>query len=209
PTPRTTIELIPESAPFSAAQRALLNGFFSKAFGFDAPVELAPDASTGGFDGDDGKAPWHDPALTLDQRMELSHGRPLRRRMMAAMGQQDCGQCGYTCEEYANSIALQAEPRLNLCVPGGKATARMLKALVEEMGGGVLDPEEQAAKIAARPAKRGDDRPGHSRDRPVLARLVGCRRLNSEASQKATYHVEFDLSEGKLEYAVGDSLGIL
>jgi Na+-translocating ferredoxin:NAD+ oxidoreductase RNF subunit RnfB len=58
-------------------------------------------------------------------------------------GAADCGQCGYNCEDYSNAIVLQAEPRLNLCVPGGKATARMLKTLVEEMGGGVLDPDEQ------------------------------------------------------------------
>ena len=32
------------------------------------------------------------------ERMKLAEGRPLRRKLMAAMGQQDCGQCGYNCE---------------------------------------------------------------------------------------------------------------
>ncbi len=65
--------------------------------------------------------------------MKLAEGRPLRRRMMAAMAQQDCGQCGYNCNDYSDAIASKAEPRLNLCVPGGKETARMLKALNEEL----------------------------------------------------------------------------
>ena len=39
--------------------------------------------------------------LPLAERMKLAEGRPLRRRMMAAMAQQDCGQCGYNCEDYS------------------------------------------------------------------------------------------------------------
>jgi sulfite reductase (NADPH) flavoprotein alpha-component len=128
--------------------------------------------------------------------------------MMAAMAQQDCGQCGYNCADYADAIALQAEPRLNLCVPGGKATARMLKSLVEEMGGGVLDPDEKAAKEAAKPAKSTDARPGRSREAPVLATFLSRRRLNGEASEKVTNHIELDLSGTGLDYEVGDSFGI-
>src|SRR5258705_6314940 len=83
--------------------------------------------------GDDGEAPWHDQTLPIAERMKLAEGRPLRRRMMAAMAQQDCGQCGYNCNDYSDAIAGRAEARLNLCVPGGKETARMLKALNEEL----------------------------------------------------------------------------
>src|SRR5262244_2532584 len=174
--------LIPESAPFSAEQRVWLNGLFAGLLSLEhgiTPLSLDQAAALlpGAHDltgpatptGEDDGAPWHDPAMPLADRMKLAEGRPLRRRMMAAMGQQDCGQCGYNCQDYSNNIALHAEPRLNLCVPGGKATARMLKALVEEMGGGVLDPDEQAAKASARPAKSTDDRPGRSREKPVLA----------------------------------------
>ena len=77
---------------------------------------------------DDG-APWHDPAMPLPDRMKLAEGRPLPRRLMAAMAQQDCGQCGYNCHDYSNALFTQSEKRLNLCVPGGKETARMLKQL--------------------------------------------------------------------------------
>ena len=71
--------------------------------------------------------------MPIADRMKLAEGRPLRRRMMAAMAQQDCGQCGYNCNDYSDAIAGKSEARLNLCVPGGKETARMLKALHEEI----------------------------------------------------------------------------
>src|SRR5713101_6898896 len=93
--------LLPESAPFSPEQRAWLNGFFAGYLGLDtggitalSPEQgaallsgIAPFAQSS-LDGDD-EAPWHDPAMPLPDRMKLAEGRPLRRRMMAAMGQQD------------------------------------------------------------------------------------------------------------------------
>src|ERR1700689_2921630 len=140
--------LLPESAPFTPAQRAWLNGFFSGLISVDgsavtplSPAESAalmpsaPAQAKGPLDdGDDGNAPWHDQSLPLKDRMQLAHGRPLRRRLMAAMAQQDCGQCGYNCRDYSDAIALKTEERLNLCVPGGKETARMVKALYAEVG---------------------------------------------------------------------------
>ena len=63
---------------------------------------------------DDGDTPWHDQTLALAERMKLADGRPLRRRMMAAMGQQDCGQCGYNCADYSDAIFAKKEARLNL-----------------------------------------------------------------------------------------------
>ena len=113
-TPPPKIEIIPSSAPFSAEQGA-------------AVMQGA------GGDGDDGEAPWHDQTMPIADRMKLAEGRPLRRRMMAAMAQQDCGQCGYDCHNYSEAIASKSEARLNLCVPGGKETARMLKSLHEEL----------------------------------------------------------------------------
>src|ERR1700757_4934257 len=71
------------------------------------------------------------------RRIVLRHCRQSRAlrfsRGQAAMAQQDCGQCGYNCNDYSDAIASKAEPRLNLCVPGGKETARMLKTLNEEL----------------------------------------------------------------------------
>src|SRR5262249_36516298 len=160
------------------------------AFALDAPIggAAAPVTSPVSPPSEDAAAPWHDPSLALEERMKLAAGRPLPRRMMAAMGQQDCGQCGYNCADYANSIFLPAEPRLNLCGPGGKATARMLKALVEEMGGGVIDPDAVAAKTS-KPVAASDARPGRCRDRPVPAVLRSRVKLSGAGSRKAIYHV--------------------
>ena len=102
-------------------------------------------------DEDDG-APWHDQTLPLAERMKLAEGRPLRRRMMAAMGQQDCGQCGYDCKEYADALFGKKEERLNLCVPGGKETARMLKSAAcrDRLGAGARRRKGAAAAAAGR-----------------------------------------------------------
>src|SRR6266566_3461875 len=164
PTRAPIRNLVPDNAPFTPEQRTWLNGFFA---GFlelgDADITaLSPEANAALMsglvpaangpldDGDDGQAPWHDQTLPLVERMKLAEGRPLRRRMMAAMGQQDCGQCGYNCEDYSNVIFLKQEERLNLCVPGGKETARMLRTLHEEFNetpppSGSLDPSPVAA----------------------------------------------------------------
>ena len=110
-TPPPKIEIIPSSAPFSEAQRSWLNGFFAGLLSrcADAVVGRAGrcrHARRRG-DGDDGEAPWHDQTMPIADRMKLAEGRPLRRRMMAAMAQQDCGQCGYNCNDYSDAIARQ------------------------------------------------------------------------------------------------------
>ncbi|MFO1128074.1 MAG: sulfite reductase subunit alpha [Rhodospirillales bacterium] len=200
------LDIIPEDAPFGAQQRRLLNAFFMDVMLKTAPPP--PTASVATPAPPEESTPWKDPALDIAERMALAEGRPLLQRMSAAVAQQDCGQCGYLCKTYAQAIFDHAEPRLQLCVPGGKATARMLKSLVEEMGGGVLDPDELAAKAAAAPKDDPGAAPGYARAAPVRARFIGRRRLNREGSAKATYHIEIDLTEAGLTYTVGDSLGI-
>src|ERR1700676_1403717 len=175
-TPPPKIEIIPSSAPFSEAQRSWLNGFFAGLLSTDGPAPLPPEQGPAVLqgpagDGDDGQAPWHDQTLPIAERMKLADGRPLRRRMMAAMAQQDCGQCGYNCNDYSDAIASKAEARLNLCVPGGKETARMLKALHEELE--KAPPASSGA--AAVPAITAE--PGRSRDNPVPATFVSRRLL--------------------------------
>src|SRR5258708_40370494 len=122
----------------------------------DGSTPLAP-AQNGAVlapagDADDGEAPWHDQTMPMADRIKLAAGRPLRRRMMAAMAQQDCGQCGYNCNDYSDAIASKAEARLNLCVPGGKETARMLKALNEELEKAPVASSGTAVAARAAPA---------------------------------------------------------
>ena len=227
PTRPPIRNLVPDNAPFTPEQRTWLNGFFA---GFlelgDAGISaLSPEANAALMsglvpaakgpldDGDDGQAPWHDQTLPLVERMKLAEGRPLRRRMMAAMGQQDCGQCGYNCEDYSNVVFLRKEERLNLCVPGGKETARTLKTLYKELdeappAGETTSPSRAATladrpALAAMPAERG-----RSRDNPVEVMIHSRTRLNKPGSGKETWHLEFDLNESGLDYTVGDTFGI-
>ena len=173
--------IIPETAPFSPEQRAWLSGFFAASIAALADASAAPanDAGTNGAAKTDGpvlasndEAPWHDPAMPPDERMELAREKPLAPRLMAAMAQQDCGQCGYNCADYANAIFGKAEERLNLCAPGGKVTARLLKGLAIELNdtngpkdaaneGGDADKSRLArgpADAAARSVPRGTGR---------------------------------------------------
>jgi sulfite reductase (NADPH) flavoprotein alpha-component len=220
-------QLIPESAPFTPEQRVWLNGFFAGLLSLDGGISPLPAAEAAALlagisgapaargpndDGDDGEAPWHDPTMPLPERMQLADKRPLRRRMMAAMGQQDCGQCGYNCEDYANAIVLKQEDRLNLCVPGGKDTTRTLKTLFGEVGAApapvkapatVEAPSEQPA-----PAADSKARTGASRDRPVEITFAARTRLNKPGSNKETWHIDLDLGDSGLAYSPGDSLGI-
>jgi sulfite reductase (NADPH) flavoprotein alpha-component len=206
--------IVPESAPFSEEQRAWLNGFFAGLVSLDQVTALSPyqakglmpDAPKGPLDdGDDGEAPWHDQTMPLAERMKLAEPRPFRRKLMAAMAQQDCGQCGYNCEDYSNALFLKSEERLNLCVPGGKETHRMLKKLFEEFGSAA---PAVAPSGDAKPKEVPAAEAGRSRDNPVIAKLSSCHLLNGAQSEKRTHHIEFDLAGTGLDYVVGDSFGI-
>jgi sulfite reductase (NADPH) flavoprotein alpha-component len=211
-TPPPKLEIIPSSAPFSEAQRSWLNGFFAGLLSTDGPTALSAEQGAAVLqgaagDGDDGEAPWHDQTMPIADRMKLAEGRPLRRRMMAAMAQQDCGQCGYNCNDYSDAIASKSEARLNLCVPGGKETARMLKALNEELDRTpAAAPGPAAAPVVT--AAPSTAELGRSRDNPIAATFVSRRLLNKEGSEKQTWHIDFDLSGSGLDYVVGDSFGI-
>jgi sulfite reductase (NADPH) flavoprotein alpha-component len=219
-TPRRPIpSFIPELAPFSPEQRTWLNGLFAGLFGLEGsitPLSAAEAAKLipGLIDGaaapapaeaDDG-APWHDPAMPLSERMKLAEAKPLPRRLMAAMGQQDCGQCGYNCQDYADAIFFNKEAKLNLCIPGGKETLRTLKSLYGEIGPTTpaLAPAASEPTLPSAPAAAA----GRSRDHPAEAMFVSRTLLNKPGSAKQTWHIEFDLNSSGLDYAVGDCFGI-
>jgi sulfite reductase (NADPH) flavoprotein alpha-component len=185
-----TVPVIPDSAPFSPAQRAWLNGFLAGLYSGAAggAAQSTPAAPAEDF-------PWHDPAIELEERLALADGRPMPRRMMAAMAQLDCGQCGYVCQSYAEALASGAESSASLCVPGGKATMRALKVLMAEVPAAAPAPAPAALATAA---PRGE-----------TVRFVGAARLTAEASAKDVRHVVLDLAGTGLRYEPGDSFGIL
>jgi len=202
--------IVPDNSPFSPAQRAWLNGLLAGLLGADgaavatagmeailtSQVPPGPQAAPAQPE----EFPWHDPALAIDERMKLADGRPPERRMMAAMGQLDCGQCSYLCQTYAEAIARGEEKSLTRCVPGGKETARMLKELVATppaaAAGPTSPPTIQAASASPAPGP------------PLLARFEGALRLNREGSEKDTRHVVFRHEDLSLGYKVGDALGV-
>ncbi len=188
------IPLIPETAPFSPEQRAWLNGFFAGLLGAGGtPVpaaEVMREAPADDF-------PWHDATLSLDERMKLAEGRPLARRLMAAMAQLDCGQCGYLCQTYAEALVGGSEASRSRCVPGGRETARLLKALLAEAPA-KSTPLPATAKAAAPPLPKR---------KTISARLLSREILNKPGSQKEVRHIAL-AAEG-LSYAVGDSLGVV
>jgi sulfite reductase (NADPH) flavoprotein alpha-component len=182
------IPLIPENAPFSLEQRAWLNGFLAGLYGGaasdrSASVALAPEPED---------YPWHDPAMDLPERMVLAEGKPLPQRLMAAMGQLDCGQCGYMCKTYADALADGREASPSLCVPGAKATTRMLKQLLAEA------PAAAAAVVAVAPVKQiGRE-----------VRVMSADPLTAFGSTKDVRHVVISLADSGLAYEPGDSIGL-
>jgi sulfite reductase (NADPH) flavoprotein alpha-component len=197
-------DLLPENAPFSMDQRLWLSSFFAGYLNLDTAAVASLSAGEAKqllAVGADEEAPWHDPAMVIADRMELAKDKPLKRRMFAAMAQQNCGQCGYLCETYSAAIADGKEPKLNLCAPGGKDTLRMLKQLAEE---GTAIFAEAPSNTTTKPAGKL----GYSRDNPVKAILMSRRKLNRHGSEKETYHIEFDLAKSGITYKAGDSLGV-
>ena len=211
--------LVPETAPFSEDQRAWLNGFFAGLIALDGKgiTPLSNDqgaalmsgaASAKSAEDDDGGAPWHDQTLPIAERMNLASDKPVRWKMMAAMAQQDCGQCGYDCKNYSGAIVSGKEERLNLCVPGGKETARMVTKLYEELKSAPAAAAPADAVPATEAVSAVQATPGMSRDNPVVATVLSRKLLNKPDSEKETWHVEFDLSKCGLDYTVGDAFGL-
>src|SRR2546421_4009550 len=131
PAPSAAVPVIPDSAPFTAAQRAWLNGFFAGMLGGQSvrSVTQANAPSAPPVEAEE-EFPWHDPSLPQSERLKLAEGKPTERVLMAAMAQLDCGACGYVCKTYAGAIARGEEKDLTRCTPGGKETSKALKQLL-------------------------------------------------------------------------------
>jgi sulfite reductase (NADPH) flavoprotein alpha-component len=178
--------VIPENAPFSPAQRFWLNGFLAGLYGGAAGSSVAaPPAEVEEF-------PWHDPALELDERLALAEGKPVKRRLMAAMAQLDCGQCGYLCQTYAEALAEGRETSTGLCVPGAKITTRALKAILAEAPATAAPPPAPVvSKIVGKPV-----------------RVLSAEKLTKPGSDKDVRHIVIDLAASGLTYEPGDSLSL-
>jgi sulfite reductase (NADPH) flavoprotein alpha-component len=199
-----TAPSLPANAPFSLRQRAWVDGFLAGLFGEGsaenagaiAATPTEPQAELEDF-------PWHDPTLSLDERLALAAGRRSEQVLMAATAQLDCGQCGYLCQTYAEAIARGEEKQLNRCVPGGKATSRMLRELLT---GFAVPAATPLAAAAAGPATTVLQ-PAAADKRPVS--WLAAQPLNGSGSEKDTRHIVLGTLDGGVAYEVGDSLGVV
>jgi sulfite reductase (NADPH) flavoprotein alpha-component len=201
-----SIPVIPESAPFSTAQRAWLNGFLAGMLSrqrSDTKPEMPATPATQVAPAQEESFPWHDPALSMDERLKLADGKPFDRVLMSAMAQLDCGACGYVCQTYSEAIARGEDKDLNKCAPGGKETARKLKDLIANRSSFAPATVEVTvkSKSISKPA-------GYDRNNPFPAALLECKPLNGPRSAKDTRFVSLDLSGSGLLYRAGDALGI-
>lgn len=197
--------VIPETAPFEPAQRAWLNGFLAGLLGMEQALQgtQAPAAATATGISAEEDFPWHDPTLTLEERLKLAESRPPQQQVMAALGQLDCGQCGYMCTSYAEAVTSGADGDIGKCVPGGRATAKAVKVLLAK-----FKADGSALPIAVAPAKpQITAERGYHRDLPVQATLIESRRLSTPTAEKSTQHIAFRFVE-PLNYSPGDSLGV-
>ncbi len=211
------VPILPESAPFSPPQRAWLNGFFAGVFGASptgvaamggmVPALLSPAAAAPGMTlapvpTVEEDFPWHDPTLPIVERLSLAEGKPVERKLMAAMAQLDCGACGYLCRTYSEAIARGEEKDLTRCTPGGKDTSRKLKELMNGAKPAATNGKPASSNVGASTSS------GPTRQKPALAKVRAIHTLNACGSAKDTRQVVFDLSDTGVVYDPGDSLGV-
>jgi sulfite reductase (NADPH) flavoprotein alpha-component len=224
------IPVLPESAPFAPAQRAWLNGFFAGVFGLDRNgtvaalngAALIPEEAPKPPEPVEEDFPWHDPAMSMDERLKLAEGKPYERILMAAMAQVDCGSCGHLCKSYAEAIANGEETDLTKCSPGGKETAKKLKELVASRkalptveadgnhasNGKIPAIANAATSGTAKPSLNGNG-VHYDRKHPFHSPLLQCRQLTKPGSEKDVRFAAFSLQGSGLKYEVGDSLGLV
>jgi sulfite reductase (NADPH) flavoprotein alpha-component len=201
------IPLLPESAPFTPAQRAWVNGFLAGLLSSAPGGGAAPSPVTAAAGGAAAPAapapgsgePWHEPNLSLDERVALARGRPLADRLMAAMAQLDCHACGYDCRSYAAAIASGSEKKLILCSPGGAPTAAKLKEILAAEATAAPAPA-QAARTQGAPAK-----PGRI---TFPARLLAREVLHHPGATSPVVHLVLDTAEASEPFQPGDSFGV-
>ncbi|BCM94312.1 sulfite reductase [NADPH] flavoprotein alpha-component [Abditibacteriota bacterium] len=203
---------LPESAPFSADQRAWLNGFFAGLFNVGPGNAVAGGAALGmpAPAEEEEEFPWHDAALGMEERLGLAEGKPFPRVLMAAMAQLDCGSCGYLCQTYAEAIATGADKDLTKCSPGGKETKSKLKELVANAPretGGVPTADVPAHPISDA-ARRLAGGPLYDKTNPFPSPILEVRALTRKDSAKDVRFVSFGLRGSGLQYEAGDALGV-
>ena len=217
---RRSLQIFPESAPFTPEQRVWLNGFFAGFLGLEQAVTplsaeeaaaLVPGLMATRRRGSRrGRATttWHDPALPIADRMKLAEGRSLHMRMMAAMAQQDCGQCGSTAKTIRTALSRKqeaAEPlrtgRQGYLAHAQEAVRGNRCRAGRRHGPGGARPHNRALRPPAPPAAPAIIRSPRPSCRAPFSTSRARRRKPGTSSSI--------LSQSGLDYTVGDSFGII
>ncbi|MEO8271990.1 MAG: hypothetical protein ABI557_19930, partial [Aureliella sp.] len=166
---------------------------------------------------------WHNPETSIDDRMKLAEGKPLDLRLMAAMAQLNCGQCGYLCRTYAKAIETGEETDFKKCAPGGKKTSRLLVQLGAERSKKTMQPSEDAtikrvdsyappapilSTAESTSSTSSASRLAYSRQNPFAAPATQVQNLSGEESAKDVRLISLSLAGSGLQYKVGDALGV-
>lgn len=219
-------ELVPENAPFDEEQRAWLNGFLAGLLGLanrGAEGSAAAEASRAQRTPAASEPRWRDAALSLEQRLALSEGEALEPRLGSALPQLDCGQCGSSCQGYAQALANGAEKDTARCIPGGRPVRGALERLLGEQARSARTDRAWALGGAARRSVRSHEEPTSAPAAPSRPRLVGqgrerseAHRLRVKAQKKLTLadagseirEIVLEVLEPLPTYQVGDCLSV-
>ena len=217
--PGRRFPLIPENAPFDEEQRAWLNGFLAGVLGLSANEARPPSSS----------AP---PATPRSRAEQAGAAAPesgvvvpdtLERRLLTVLAQLDCGQCGYSCQGYAQALATGSAWDTSLCAPGGASTREALDALLSGAGASApLLSGSARARAARAPVDSGvrpirDEAPlpelpssagAQERRRAQRLRVKSQRRLTLADAGSEIRELVLDLNGSDLSYRPGDSLAI-
>ena len=202
------IPVLPESAPFTPAQRSWLNGFFAGLFGLDRgaanghaangsaraaqwrcttvrrPAAPAPPPEA------EEEFPWHDPALPMDERLKLAEGKPFEREADGRHGPARLRLPAATCARPTPRPSPAARTAdLTRCAPGRQGDG-------QEAQGAGRGPQgapvvEAATGPTARPPRsrtvgHGTGGPGRRRPlRPEPRRLPTARTRSRPRSSSA------------------------
>jgi sulfite reductase (NADPH) flavoprotein alpha-component len=208
--------LVPDNAPFDEEQRAWLNGFLAGVLGLAA----AEPRSSGQV-----ATPSSTPARARGEEQPPppnSEGENQERRLLSALAQLDCGQCGYSCQGYAHALAVGSEQDTSLCVPGGTNTRETLESLLVGPARAARPARALGEANAALRSLRRDgpapaaealapsSLPGTARARRLAQRLrvKSQRRLTLADAGSEIREVVLDLNGSQLSYRPGDSLAI-
>ncbi len=199
------VPLVPDTAPFDEEQRAWLNGFLAGVLGLTASeggADAAPAASALARGG----------ASALPPQPERD---AQERRLLAALAQLDCGQCGYSCQGYAHALAVGAEQDTSLCLPGGPHTREALEGLLAAPVATLRvprPPTEPASPPREEPQLDGREAPVSGsvagRSRALRLRVKSQRRLTLADAGSEIREVVLELNGSSLSYRAGDSLAV-